>query len=84
MEELNLITHLEEKLRAAISLRPRRDEPGCWTLHVRLFYDGESAGNTSFELNGYTAEEAESVARNLPENPFLMREIDEFLWGESD
>lgn len=84
MEELSFITHLEDKLRATISLRQEVSNPLFWTLQVRLFYDGEAAGTTSFKLNGYTQAEAEHLARHLGEHPYLMREIDEYLWGESD
>ena len=53
-------------------------------MHVRLFYGGEPVGTTSFNLEGYTQKEAEMIAKDVKNNPFLMREIDEYLWGESD
>lgn len=82
MEAFNLISQLEGRLKACISLNPQ--EIDSWLMRVQLFYDGEPAGITSFNLQGYSAEEAEDIARNLKTNAFLMREIDEFLWGESD
>lgn len=82
MDSLDLITQLEGKLKAAINLEPL---PGdSWRLSLRLVYDGEPAGTLSFNLNGYNPEEARDIARNVSSNAFLMREIDEFLWGESD
>ena len=53
-------------------------------MNVKLFYDGEAAGTTSFTLQGYNQEEVENIAKNFKENAYLMKEIDEFLWGESD
>jgi hypothetical protein len=84
MNNFDLITHLENHLRAYISLRPLEAPPDSWSMRVRLFYDGEPAGATSFLLRGYNREEAENIARNLRSNSYLMKEIDEFLWGESD
>lgn len=82
MDAFNLISQLEGCLKAHISLKQR--EPDSWLMSVELFYSGEPAGITSFNLNGYSKIEAEEIARNLKNNDFLMREIDEFLWGESD
>jgi len=80
--ELDLITTLEGRLKAAINLSRRGEQ--SWLLSLQLFYDGHPAGNLSFNLDGYSAHEAESVARTIPQHPALMREIDEHLWGESD
>lgn len=55
-----------------------------WLMLLDLFYDGDNTGQTSFNLHGYTLEEAQDVARNIADNPYMMKEIDEFLWGESD
>lgn len=82
MSGLDLITHLEGRLRAAINLSQREREG--WLLTIRLLYDGQPAGTLSFNLDGYSAEEAETLARNIPRSQALMREIDEHLWGESD
>lgn len=84
MEVMNLITHLEQKLKACLSLLPHQNQPDTWLLEVRLFYEGAPAGTTSFNLHGYSRDEAEAVARNIRENQYLMHEIDQFLWGESD
>lgn len=81
---LNYITRLEGELKAAVSLFSQQLNAGYWIMKVQLFYAGEPAGTTSFTLKGYSREEAEEVARNLPRNAFLMREIDEFLWGDND
>lgn len=82
MESLDLIAHLEGKLKAAINVQPEADD--CWKLSLRLVYDGHPAGTVSFNLNGYSAQEAQNIARNVSSNAFIMREIDEYLWGESD
>lgn len=84
MEVLNLITQLERNLKAFLRLRPDPRAPEAWHLDVQLYYEGERAGTTTFNLQGYTQDEAEDVARNLRHNDFLMHEIDQFLWGESD
>lgn len=84
MNNLNFISHLEGDLRACISLDSHELNAGYWYMRVQLFYQDEPAGVTSFTLQGYSQEEAEAVARDLPNNAFLMREIDEYLWGESD
>jgi hypothetical protein len=55
-----------------------------WYLELDLVYDGESAGKTSFRLSGFSREEAEAQARNIRRNGYIMKEVDEFLWGESD
>ncbi len=82
MESMDLIAHLEGKLKAAVNLAPASAD--TWRLSLRLMYDGEPAGSLSFDLNGYDATEAREVAQNISDNAFLMREIDEYLWGESD
>ncbi len=82
-ESQHYITLLEGRLQAAIELRPT-PSASDWILIIRLVYDGEPAGNTSFTLHGHTRKEAEFVAAHVSDNAFLMKEIDEFLWGESD
>lgn len=84
MVAFNVITLLESRLKAIISLRPKQNEKDCWRMNVQLYYDGEPAGGTRFTLRGYSQQEAEQIARNVKSNSFLMREIDEYLWGESD
>ncbi len=84
MTTFSCITQLEGKLKAAVQLDPLINSETEWRLSVRLFYDGEPAGVTSFDLHGYSREEAEVVAKNIKTNDFLMKEIDDFLWGESD
>ncbi|WP_221797295.1 hypothetical protein [Oceanobacter mangrovi] len=82
-DSLHYITLLEGRLQAAVELRPTPlDEQ--WLLLVKLVYDGDPAGTASFTLHGHTREEAEHVARHIADNDYLMKEIDEFLWGESD
>lgn len=82
MNSLDLITHLEGKLKAAVNLQLRATN--SWTLSLKLMYEGCPAGTLSFHLDGYDEEEAYLVAKNISGNAFLMREIDEYLWGESD
>lgn len=77
------ITLLEGKLQAAIELRPTQSATD-WMLLVRLVYDGTPAGTAGFTLHGHSREDAEHVARNISSNAFMMKEIDEYLWGESD
>lgn len=84
MDTLNLITPLEGNLKAAVQLSPLPQPPDHWSLDVTLYYDGELAGKTGFILRGYSREDAEKVARTIKSNAFLMKEIDDFLWGESD
>ncbi len=79
---LDLIVHLEGELMAAVNLAPKGE--GLWLLSVRLMYDGFPSGILQFDLNGYDAAEAQEIARGIGSNPFMMREIDEYLWGESD
>ncbi len=79
---LDVITALEGRLKAAVSLRSRGERR--WVLALKLVYDGHPAGDLSFNLEGYDASEAQDVARNVARHPQLMREIDEYLWGESD
>ena len=81
-EPLDFIAKLEGKLKAAINLRQCTES--SWKLSLKLMYDGEPAGNLSFNLDGYTLQEATQLAQNISQNAFVMREIDEYLWGESD
>lgn len=82
MDSLDLIAQLEGKLKAAINVQ--REAEDCWKISLRLVYDGHPAGTVSFNLNGYNAQEAREIAQNIPDNAYIMREIDEYLWGESD
>lgn len=84
MEVLNLITQLERKLQAYLRLLPAPGAGDAWRLEVQLYYEGAPAGTTTFNLQGYTQAEAEALARNIRQNDYLMHEIDQFLWGESD
>lgn len=84
MDGFNVITPLEDKLKAYVSLTPLEVQVDCWSMKVQLYYEGELGGMTQFTLEGYNQEEAERVARNIKSNPYVMREIDEYLWGESD
>lgn len=84
MESLDLITVLEGDLKAFVSLSKVNNDENDWLLKIRLFFEEEPVGFTSFNLNGYSQEEAERIARNIKKNEFMMKEIDEFLWGESD
>ena len=84
MQEFNFITQLEGTLKAVINLIPSNEDRTNWLMAIRLFYDGGPAGETSFTLEGYSEEEACELVKNLNKNEFLMKEIDEYLWGESD
>lgn len=84
MDVLNLITQLEGKLKACLSLSAAPQGADAWNLEVRLFYDGAPAGTATFDLHGYSQSEAEAIVRDFRCNAFLMQEIDQLLWGESD
>ncbi|MFC3606478.1 hypothetical protein [Stutzerimonas tarimensis] len=84
MEVLNLITRLENKLKAYLCLRSDATHAETWRLDVQLFYEEEPAGRTTFTLHGYSQDEAETIARGIKHNEYLMHEIDQVLWGESD
>lgn len=79
---LDLITPLEGELMAAVKLSYHSDT--VWVLSLQLMFEGQPAGIKTFDLVGYTQEEAQQVARDVRNNAFIMREIDEYLWGESD
>lgn len=82
MSEQHFMQIIDKRLRAMVTLSQKHGN--TWLLDVELFYDGSSSGNTSFNLNGYSESEAVDIARNIRGNAYLMKEIDEFLWGESD
>jgi hypothetical protein len=82
VEMFNIITPLEGQLKAAVTLF--EIEKDCWRMDIGLMYGGDLAGRTSFTLNGYDSAEAEAVARTIKSNAYIMKEIDEYLWGESD
>ena len=81
------IQRLDGQLMAAVELTPAPSDtgaPDAWRLDIKLTYHGDPAGHTSFNLHGYSQQEAEQVARNIRSNAYIMKEIDEQLWGESD
>lgn len=84
MTTLNFITQLEANLKAAVSLIPDQLETRTWLLRVHLVYENQPAGEARFTLQGYSESEAREIALNMKSNSFLMREIDEFLWSDSD
>ncbi len=89
LQPFHFITQLEGNLKAVLQLQPvaigaQAGEHQHWRLDIDLFYDGNAAGKTSFNLHGYSYQEAQAVARNIRSNAYVMKEIDEFLWGESD
>lgn len=77
------IQRLEGSLTAMIELQPTQ-MADQWLLLIKLNYDGNEAGKASFNLHGYEEQEAINIAKNIPANPYIMKEIDEYLWGESD
>ena len=81
---LNLITQLENKLKALITLYALDEAEGNWQMDVELLYESHPAGPVSFNLNGYSQEEAEAIARDFKHNQALMQEVDLLLWGEMD
>lgn len=83
-EVLNLIVPLGDKRKAYLRLLPDLHTSEAWRLDVRLYYQGARAGNTSFTLQGYSQDEAETIARNIRSNSYLMNGIDEFLWSAND
>ena len=84
MTDFDFITPLDGGLLACVSLQEHAEQKDAWLMRIKLMYDGELAGTTEFNLQGYSQSEAEALARDLRKNDYLMREIDEFLWGESD
>ena len=84
MDTFHLITPLEGNLKAAVELKPVPRREHEWVLDINLIYDGASAGTASFKLYGYSQPDAEQVARTIRDNDYLMKEIDDYLWGESD
>jgi hypothetical protein len=76
------ITCLEGSLRAAVQVT--RIGEDIWRLSLNLHYAGDPAGTLSFTLNGYSQEDAFELAKNVGESQFIMREVDEYLWGEMD
>ncbi|MBE0505596.1 MAG: hypothetical protein IBX50_02620 [Marinospirillum sp.] len=83
MGTYHLISHLEGNLRAVMELQPAA-EAESWLLQVKLIYDGEPAGEISFNLLHYTEEEARHLAHNITDHGFIMREIDDLLFGDSE
>ena len=83
MDVLDLIVSLERTLKAHVRLRPAAGVDH-WLLEVHLYHEGTSVGRTSFNLQGYTREEAEYTARHIRTNEYLMQEIDHFLWSEEN
>lgn len=83
MAVLDLIVQLEKSLKAHVRLKPASGVDN-WLLEVQLYYQGSAVGRTSFNLHGYTQEEAENTARTIRTNEYLMQEIDHFLWSEEN
>ncbi|SEQ47583.1 hypothetical protein SAMN03080615_01595 [Amphritea atlantica] len=81
--ELNRIIQLEEGLVALASLY-HNPMTGDRILKLELNYHTQIIGAKSFTLQGFSGEEAENLVRNLPDNQYIMREIDEFLAGDMD
>jgi hypothetical protein len=87
MQEFHYMVNIENRLRALVTLQNQGESPvgdHKWLMALDLFYDGDAAGKTSFTLHGYSEEEAQKIAQSIGENDYMMKEIDEFLWGEND
>tara|TARA_R110001583_G_scaffold79375_2_gene214445 strand:- start:5439 stop:5705 length:267 start_codon:yes stop_codon:yes gene_type:complete len=82
-DSLIYIQQLEGDLRAVVEMRTTAYSD-IWLLLIQLSYKNDLAGTTSFNLHGYSRKEAEEIAKNIQSNPYVMKEIDEYLWGESD
>lgn len=50
-----------------------------YRLRMTLFYQGQSLGRLDFTLSGYNEPDVALLAHNIPNNSFLMQEIDEYL-----
>ncbi|WP_114418285.1 hypothetical protein [Marinospirillum perlucidum] len=83
MQNYHLITPLEGDLSAVIELLPRETETH-WLLDVKILHSGEPVADISFNLDGHTQEEALELAHNLPKHGYIMREIDDLLFGDSE
>lgn len=84
MSTQHYICKLEGALNAAVELFNQTTDTSQWQLSIKLFHNNVPVGSTQFTLNGYSKTEAEDIAKNIRTNPFIMREIDEYLWGEMD
>lgn len=77
------IIPLEGALKAIAELEPGHS-PDSWLLSLKLLYDGEPSGQTSFNLHGYSEPEAKELVQNIYRHEYIMREIDDLLFGDSD
>lgn len=83
MPSYHLIRHLEGNLQAVMELQPR-EQGKHWYLLVKLIYAGEAAGEISFNLHNYSEDEARDLVHNITDHGFIMREIDDLLFGDSE
>ncbi|KEA62960.1 hypothetical protein ADIMK_2930 [Marinobacterium lacunae] len=82
MGGLGFINTIDRHLRVVAGLRLATKVHHCIRLDLRLFYDGQSAGALSFELEGFSPAEGVALARNIGGNQLIMREIDHYLCGD--
>lgn len=83
-QAMDFICPLESGLKLIAHLRALDESGRCWVLDGEIFDTSVKVGSVSFTLSDYSLSEAETIARNIAKNPFMMRVIDEELWGEMD
>ncbi|WP_432697576.1 hypothetical protein ACQUQP_04280 [Marinobacterium sp. YM272] len=79
---LNFINVVDRHLRVVSRLQLATEPHHSIRLDLSLFYDNHPAGSLSFDLNGFSPAESVALARDIKSNPYLLREIDEYLCGD--
>ncbi len=81
MDNISFINKIDSQLRVMSELHEGCID-GQYRLQLTLFYHNENIGKLEFLLTEYSKHAAMMVAKNIKDNEFIMREIDEYLCGD--
>lgn len=62
---------------------PRVPTDDEWvTLFLQVFYEGQKMARLSYNLINYNYDEIIYTAKNIKENAYILREVDNYLAGD--
>ena len=76
-EDIRHINRIDQHLRVLAEIGFSSQNP--IQLKLQLFYDTDPLGTLSFNLHEYSIEDCQELVKNIAQNAFLMRQIDEYL-----
>lgn len=85
LSSLHFINAIDHSLKTVSSIKvvaATHQYPQRVLLRLELYFEDDLVDTMSFDLHNYTYDEIVELARNVRDNEFILREIDNFLAGD--